>query len=212
MHKLSHWLYWRSQGDSNPCFRREKTISLKLGATTWTGTNSRSRRRLGFCPNAAAGEGRGEMVSDDVGRAPQRVGVKVRISRRRRGLRMAQELPDDRKAEARARANRRESVPKIMDAHAFEARVPLYRPPRLLQSRPRPAHVSSRYDEGAAALAIPQQVHGGRAHDNCLSARLAVGQVDQPALKIDMAPLEGQDLLQPRAGEHEETEGQDDLC
>jgi len=63
------------------------------------------------------------MISDDVGRAPQRVGVKVRISRRRRGLRMTQELADDRKAEARARADRREGVPKIVDAHAFEARV-----------------------------------------------------------------------------------------
>ena len=99
----------------------------------------------------------------------------------------------------------------IMDAHAFEARVPLYRPPRLLQARPRPAHVGSRNDERAAAVAIPQEVHGGGAHDDRLSTRLAVGQVDQSALKIDMAPLEGQDLLQSRAGEHEETEGKDDL-
>ena len=72
----------------------------------------------------------------------------------------------------------------IMDAHAFEARVPLYRPPRLLQARPRPAHVGSRNDERAAAVAIPQEVHGGGAHDDRLSTRLAVGQVDQSALKI----------------------------
>src|SRR5271166_4988971 len=135
----------------------------------------------------------------------------MRVPCGRRRLRMAQKLANYRKGEARARANRREGVSKVMDAHAFEARVPLYRPPRLLQARSRPAYVGSRYDEGSSALAIPQEVHCGGAHDDRLSTRLAVGQVDQPALKIDMAPLEGQDLLQSRAGEHEETKGKDDL-
>ena len=102
------------------------------------------------------------MISNDIGRAPKRIGVKMRVPRGRRRLRMAQELPNDRKAEARARANRREGVPKIMDAHAFEARVPLYRPPRLFQAGPRPAHVGSGYDKGAAALAIPQEVRRRR--------------------------------------------------
>ncbi len=168
---------------------------------------SAMQRPLHVGPRVAACQSRRKMISNDIGRAPKRIGVKMRVPRGRRRLRMAQELPNDRKAEARARANRREGVPKIMDAHAFEARVPLYRPPRLFQAGPRPAHVGSGYDKGAAALAIPQKVHGGGAHNNRLSASLAVGQIDQPSLKIDVAPFEGQNLLQSRAREHEETEG-----
>ena len=47
----------------------------------------------------------------------------MRVPRGRRRLRVAEELADDGEAETRARADRREGVPKIVDAHAFEARV-----------------------------------------------------------------------------------------
>jgi hypothetical protein len=124
---------------------------------------------------------------------------------------MTQELPDDWKTEARARANRREGVTKIMDAHAFEARMPLYRLPGLLQAGARPVHVCSGYDKRAAALAISQKVESGCAHDNRLSTCLAVGQIDEPTLKINMAPFERQNLSQSRAREHEEANGKDDF-
>jgi hypothetical protein len=68
---------------------------------------------------------------------------------------MAQELPHDWKSEARARANRREGVPKIMDAHAFEPRVPLNRTPWLLEIGTRAIRIQSGDDKGAAALTVP---------------------------------------------------------
>ena len=172
--------------DSNPCFRRERACSLKA--------------LVRIRPTAAARERGRKMVADDVGRAPQRVGVKVRVARRRRRLRVAEKLADDRKAKARAHADRREGVTEIMDARTLEARVQLNRSPRLLEVRARPIRVQSGDDEGATSLAVPQEVDGGPAHHNRLSTGFAVGQVDESSLQIDMAPLKGQNLPQPRAG------------
>lgn len=68
---------------------------------------------------------------------------------------MAKKFADDRKSEARAGANRRERVSKIMDAHAFEPRVPLNRAPWLLKIGTRAIRIQSGDDKGAAALAVP---------------------------------------------------------
>src|ERR1700689_3065398 len=124
---------------------------------------------------------------------------------------MAQELADDGKPKACAGANRREGVPKIMDAHPLEPRVSLNRSPGLLKIGARPIRVQSGDDEVATSLAIPQEVDGSRAHHNGLSTGFAVGQVDEPSLQIDMAPLEGQNLPQSRARKHEETKRENDL-
>src|SRR5271166_1013547 len=117
---------------------------------------------------------------------------------------MAQELADDGKPKARAGANRREGVSKIMEAHPLEPCVSLNCSPRLLKVGARPIRVQSGGDEGAASLVVPQEVDGGRAHHNRLSTRLAVRQIDEPSLQIDMAPLKGQNLSQSGARKHEE--------
>src|SRR5271170_528592 len=84
-------------------------------------------------PGGAARESSGKMISDHVRRAPEGVRVEMRVPRGRRRLRVAEKLADDGEAEARARADRREGVPKIVDAHALEPGVPLDRPPGLLE-------------------------------------------------------------------------------
>jgi|SRR5580692_6191106 hypothetical protein len=122
----------------------------------------------------------------------------MRVARRCRRLRMAEKLADDGKPKARAGANRREGVPKIMNAHAFESRVSLNRSPGFVKIGARSISVQSGDDEGATSLAIPQEVDGGRAHNNGLSTGFAVRQVDEPSLQIDMAPLKGENLPQSR--------------
>ena len=101
----------------------------------------------------------------------------MRVPRGCRGLRVAEQLADYGEAEASARSNRCESVPKVMDAHALEPGVSLYRCPRLLEVGARPVQVSSRNDEGAAAFTTPQEVGRRPAHDDRLifTTRLAVG-------------------------------------
>jgi hypothetical protein len=148
-------------------------------------------------------ESGGQVIANDVGRAPERVRVEVRISRDGSGLRMTQELSDDWQAEAGARANRCEGVPQVMDADAFEPRVPLNRSPSRLEVGTKSIDVRSRDDKGTSALAIPQKVNRGCAHDDCLSACLAIGEIDEPALKIYMAPLKGQNLAQSSARGHQ---------
>ena len=102
---------WRSQGDSNPCFRRERA-------------SPHSRHWSGLCPTAATRQRGRKMVSNDLGRAPKRVAVEVRIARLRRGGPRARRTIG---GQGSRRADRCESVPKIVDAHALEASVPLYR-------------------------------------------------------------------------------------
>jgi len=113
------------------------------------------QRSLGLRPRIVACESGRKMVADNIGRPPQRVRVEMGVARRRCGLRVAEKLADDGKSKARARANRREGVPKIMDAHPFEPRVPLNSSPRLLKVGARPIRVGAGDDKDAAAFAVP---------------------------------------------------------
>ena len=55
------------------------------------------------------------------------------VTRRRGGLRMAKQLADDRQAHGRARPERGERMPKVVNADAFKARSFGDSGPRLLK-------------------------------------------------------------------------------
>ncbi len=162
----------------------------KDAAMVQMGTNLllhwRPYRSVGSCHRGSrslrggtlASESSRDMVSNKIRRPPERIRVEMRVTRRRRGLRVAEKPADDRKSKARACAYRRERVPKIMDAPPFETRVPLNRSPGLLKVRARPIRVRYGDDKDAAALAVLQEINRNRTHDNRLSTRLTVGQVD----------------------------------
>ena len=66
-----------------------------------------------------------------IGRATERISIEVCVFLRGRRVRMAQQLADDGQAEAKAGANARMGVAKIVDAQPFKRRS-------LDDSTPRP--------------------------------------------------------------------------
>ena len=72
---------------------------------------------------------RAEKIADDVGGAPQRIGVEVGLTRGGLWLRIAEQATDDGQAQTGAGADRREGVAQVVQPHA----VALVMPPHCLQ-------------------------------------------------------------------------------
>ena len=73
-----------------------------------------------------------DATTDRIGGTPQRVGIEVRITLRGRRLRMAEQLPNDREAEAATGAKARIGVPEVVKAHASQTCPSDYRAPWAL--------------------------------------------------------------------------------
>jgi hypothetical protein len=62
------------------------------------------------------GHGRGDMAADAIGRAAQRVRVKMRVARCRARLRVPKQLADDRQPEPCSRADARTGMAQVVNA------------------------------------------------------------------------------------------------
>jgi hypothetical protein len=84
---------------------------------------------------------------------------------------------------------------------AIQSRVPLNCSQRRLAVGTRSIDIGSGDYKVTRALAILQEVDRSCIHNDSLSTRLALGEIDKSSLKIDMTPLKSENLPQS-SGKH----------
>ena len=132
----------------------------------------------------------------------------MRVTLRCRCLRVTQQLADDRQAEARTCADAGVSVSQIVNPHVIKSCPPPNGAPRLVKVGARllvvGAGVLARDDIGTYSRQRREHGHGRSVENDCSLAGFAIGQEQQPPLKIDVLPAQVQDFAEPGTGENQQ--------
>src|SRR5271169_4332181 len=127
----------------------------------------------------------------------------------RSGLSVAQQLADDREAKRSASTKRREAVPKVVDAQAFEPGSPGYGAPGLFEVSPGCA-INLAGNEvriiRQARQTLKNYLSGCR-QIYWLRSGFAVRQMNYPAFKVYIFPLYRQDFAETRSRQHQKPNG-----
>ncbi len=128
----------------------------------------------------------------------------MRIALGRPGLRVPQQLTNNRKPEPATSANAGVGMPQIMKPDADEAAMARHHLPRPFEVRPWRIGVFASDDEGADAGELGEAGQRRRVQDDGLAACLAVREQQQSALEIDMLPSQMQNFAQPCTSKYQQ--------
>ena len=125
------------------------------------------------------------------------------IARRRRGLRVAEQLADDGKPERGTGSEAGERMPEVVNAKAVEIGDPDHRAPRLVEVGAGSARKRAGDDVRIVGDASDrgQNRLGGGAQMERLPSRLGIRKKQNAALEVDLIPSRVENLAKPRAGQ-----------